>query len=800
MTSDNTNMDNIKEANNSFQIKEYLLQLWRKKYWILLSIIICVGISLYYVYRQPRIYGSTAELIILNSYSTGGYTSTGLAAFSDIKGVAGDVNMFNEMEVMKSPFVMEGVVQRLNLDVSYHTPGFGYDNDLYGISPVTMTFMELASDSTASATISKVNDSKVKIYNFKKNGKQLTSNPIEALLGTIIESPIGKIAINATEYYKNFTEPITVKKESVNNTAIKYAAKMETLAGPEFTSIIKLKTSDISQKRANDILNTVMDVYNEVWIAEKNKSAINTSNFIKERLAIIEQELSGIDESISDVKSSSSMPDLASAAQNYYSQSVSYDERAFEASNQLSIASFLRDYLNDPSKVDELIPVNIGLTSNSVETQIEEYNKTLLKRDNLLQNSTAANPVIAELNNNLASMRQMIEQSINNLIAANQIKIKQATGREKMYTGKISSVPGQEKQILSIERQQKVKENLYLYLLQKREENELSGMITVNNTRLIKAATSLGPVAPVRSRYMLMGLFIGLFIPAGLIFLITISDTKVQTRNDISTLSIPFIGEIPTVKGKGRRGLLLKIFNRRSRNQDDEELEIIIKERSRSQTNEAFRMIRTNLDFMMTTKDSSQTIMITSFNPGSGKTFIALNLGTSLALKGKKVVIVDLDLRRASLSKFIGSPTQGITNYLTSSQTDLNSLIIKRYNDNPIDILPIGAIPPNPAELLIDDRYEALIQELKNSYDYILLDCPPLGIVADASISSRMADLTIFVMRAGLFDKSELEDLENVYTENKLPRMSLILNGIDIKKTVYGYRYSRKHEYYVNED
>lgn len=798
------------DNSNSFQIKEFLNLIWINKYWILLSVIVCTAIALYQVYRQPRIYGSNAELIVLNSNSNS-YTGTGLAAFSDIKGMGTDVNMYNEMEVLKSPYVMEGVVQRLNLNTNYTVPGFGYNIDLYGKSPVTVNILDKNPDYSYSMTVARYNDDKVKVGDFILNGKELDTNPIIVPIGKIVKSPVGKLAITSTEDFRDFDATITVHISPVAAVAKNYSTKISAIPGAEFTSIIKLSYNDVSQDRANDVLNTLMDVYNETWITEKNRSAVNTSNFINERLAVIEKELSGIDEDISNAKSSSQMPDFTSAAQNFYSQSVNYDNRAFEASNQLSIATYLRDYLRDPKKANELIPANSGLTSGAIESQIQEYNKMLIKRDNLLQNSTAANPVIAELNSNLLSMRQVIMQSLDNLIATNEIQINKANSRGSAYSSKVSAVPEQQKEILSIERQQKVKENLYLYLLQKREENELTGMITVNNTRLIREATSLGPVAPVRTNYMITGAGVGLLLPIAIIFLYIMLNTRVHSKNDLAALTIPFIGEVPLSRRKRKRKISLRrILHPRSRKIDDEEIEIVVKEKSRNQINESFRMIRTSLDFMTGADESSKVLMLTSFNPGSGKTFISLNLATSLALKdGKRVLVADLDLRRASLSKFIGSPARGISSYLTGKITDAKSLISVRPEGSIIDILPVGALPPNPAELLLGNRYEQLINELKQMYDYIILDCPPLGIVADTTISARKADLSVFVVRAGLFDKSMIPELEEVYNEKKLPHMSIILNGIDTKKSGYGYRYGYgygygyyyggRHNYYTDD-
>lgn len=801
---ENKNNINTAEEDNNFNIKEFLHLLWLKKYWIILSVVLCTIIAAFMAYRQPRIYGTQAELVILNSNGSG-YTGTGIAAFADIKGMTGDVNMFNEMEVIKSPYIVDGVVRRLNLNTTYTVPAFGYEEDLYGISPISVSFLDVPSDSVATIIVDKIDNSSVRISDFTYNGRPIEENPIIAPLGKTVKSPIGKIAIGGTVNYNNFFEPITVNKGSVIETTRDIAGRITTTQGPDFTSIIFIDYIDVSEQRANDVVATLIDVYNEMWITEKNRSAINTSNFIKERLAIIEKELSGIDANISEVKSSSQMPDFRAAASEYYNQSMRYDNSSFEASNQLSIARFLKEYLQDPSKANDLIPANSGITNGAVESQIQEYNKLLIKRDNLRQNSSDSNPVIMELNNNLASMREVIIQSVDNLIATTQMKVNESLNRERMYSDRISSVPTQEKQILSIERQQKVKENLYLYLLQKREENELTGMITVNNTRVIKEATGNGVVAPIRSRYLMMGFGVGLIIPVAILYFLNTLSSTVKSKNDISGLSVPFLGEIPlsNKRIKDKFGYIRHLLNRKSRKFDDEQIEIVVKDRSRSFINESFRMIRTNLDFMIPTNQKSQVIMTTSFNPRSGKTFVTLNLATTLALKGKKVLVADFDLRRASLSKFIGSPIQGVTTYLSGKNIDIHQLIVKQYNNAIIDFIPVGALAPNPSELLLNDTYDKLIENLRQQYDYIILDCPPMSLVADTTIISRAADMTIFIIRAGIFDKAMLSDLENVYKENKLPHLSVILNGVNPSTSGYGYGYgysSGKHSYYSEDE
>lgn len=803
---ENSKTDNVEvklQASDSFNVREFLHLIWVNKFWIILSVLICTALSYYFYKRQPKVYTSNAEIMLLVGNEDGSMSSGALAALADMEKVQGtNVNFFNELEIMRSPSLMQAVVERLNLSTSYTTEGFGHDEDLYGRSPVLVNFLDVAPDSTASLTLYKSKGGTIVAADFVSNGKKKQGNALRIRPGTVVQTPVGRLAISPTADFEKFPPYVQVTKNSVEAVAASLANQVVTSKKSPENSVVQISFNDVSQKRAIDIVNALIEAYNDLWIAEQTRSAANTSNFIKDRLAVIEKELSGIDSDISQVKSAHQVADFSAAASTYYGQSMNYDTKAFEANTQLSIAQFLRDYLNNSANASSLIPANTG-TSGTIETQIQEYNKMLVKRDALLQNSTEANPVIAQMNSDLASNRALILASLNNLISTYQIEINRAQGRGREFSGKVSAVPEQEKQILSIERQQKVKENLYLYLLQKREENELSRMVTVNNTRVIRAAHGAGLVAGAMPRMLGIGFLIGLAIPLLIIFLYMRLDTKVKSKGDLAGLSIPYLGEMPlNIGAKKVKRSVNRLLHPRSRKMDDSELKLVVRDHSRSYINEAFRMLRTNLDFMSNSSSGCEVIMVTSFNPGSGKTFISLNLAKSLALKGKRVLVIDMDLRRASLSTYSGNPTQGVSTYLTGKAADISGLIRVNNSGSGIDLLPVGAIPPNPVELVLSDRFKEMVSYLRSSYDYIVLDCPPYDLVADTAIISKAADVTLFVVRAGLMSKNMLSEIEETYRNHKLPNMALILNGIQPKNSYYlkRYGYSSYTDYYMSDD
>lgn len=793
-------------AGSIFDLKEYLHQLWVAKYWIILSVAICAGVAYYNFMRQARIYGSQTEVMLLfgnSGSSTGG--NAGIDALADMAGIQNqqNINLFNEMEIIRSPLIMEDVVRRLGLNTHYSKEGFGHQEDLYGQEPVLVTFMDIAPEGSASMVLTREKNGMLTASDFIKDRKPLAAGALQIPMNVIVNTPLGRLSVVPTGRMDNFTEPILVQQESVQTTANGMSGAVTTTKKSPENSIVVIGFTDVSQKRATDVVNGIVEAYNNLWVTEQNRASDATTQFIKDRLDVIERELSGIDANISNVKSANRVPDLEAAVSNYYGQSTAYDSRVFEANTQLNIAQFLRDYLQEHSRDTDLIPANTGAGGN-IEGQIAEYNKLVLKRNSLLQNSTEANPVIAQMNGDIATARALILTSLNNLIKTSTYEVNRAQGRAGDFSSKVAQVPQAQKQILSIERQQKVKENLYLYLLQKREENELQRMIDVDNTRVLRPAYETGLVTGAMRRAVLYGILLGLFIPMLIVFLVMQLNNKVTRKSELKGLSIPFLGEMPLTQYKRKHKFnILRVLHPNSRKVDDKELMVVVKERSRSYINEAFRLIRTNLDFMADTDKGCKVIMFTSFNPGSGKTFIALNLAKSLALKGKKVLLIDTDLRRASLTKFAGQTPQGISTYLTEKTDDVASLIKTNTQGGvPVDLLPVGAVPPNPVELLLSERLDKLIAELRKHYDYIVLDCPPYDLVADTVIISRVADMTIFVVRAGLFAKSMVKDLEKLYQDGKLPHMSIILNGIDPRKSYYADRYGYKghNSYYISED
>jgi capsular exopolysaccharide synthesis family protein len=386
-------------------------------------------------------------------------------------------------------------------------------------------------------------------------------------------------------------------------------------------------------------------------------------------------------------------------------------------------------------------------------------------------------------------MRGSLVHSIDNQLVALETQIKTQKNYGGQATSRIASNPNQAKYLLSVERQQKVKESLYLYLLQKREENELSQAFTAYNTRVITMPSGpMTPTAPVKKNILLVAFALGLLIPVVIVFVQENSNTVVRSRKDLDVLSLPFVGEIPY---HGVAEKKKSLFRRKAK----DVRQVVVKEASRDLVNEAFRVLRTNLEFMMGREEGGNVVVLTSFNPGSGKSFLSVNMALSLAIKGKRVLVIDGDLRHGSTSAYIGSPKQGLSDYLGGRIPQVQDVLVSYEGRSNLQVLPVGTIPPNPTELLYEPRLQALIQEMKAQYDYVFIDCPPIEMLADTQIIEQYADRTLFVIRAGLLDRSMLPELETLYKEKKFKNMAVILNGTDGAAGRYGYGYRNGYAY-----
>ena len=782
MTENNNSTNNtfIQEEESSIQLIDLWHMIWDHKWWSVLSVFLCLCVAAFYLYRTPDVYTRSAKVIIDESDQDATMRNLGVISAGAMR-LRSFNSVENEMEALSSPDLMQTVVERLNLQTRYVEEQLFRSVELYQNCPVELILAGDNPQSGFSFLLSNKGEGHITLSEFKIR-KDEFKETVSGMLGDTLLTPVGAIVIYPMEeYLEDFKNDIRITWANSMAVAKSYCTKLNvTLSGKE-SSVIVLSMNDTYPGRSSAILSSLIDVYNEVWISNKNKSAINTTAFINERLVVIEEELATVEEALKKYKSSNNLTDIKAVGKIYLDESSEYATKSFEVANQLSIATYIKDYLNDPANSMALIPSNLGLTSVSVESQIAEYNELVIQRDRLLTSSTEKNPLIADLNSALASIRSAILRSVENLIATLNLQLEKINSQEEQILARISSSSGQELQLLSIERQQQMVQNLYTFLLQKREENELAALINVGNTRVIMNPNgSPNPVSPNKMMIILAALVLGCGIPFAVYFLRKMLDMTIKNKGDLGHLSIPFLAEIPRFVKKEDR---YKKFRRRNNN-DKSVTKILVKAGSRDMMNEAFRVLRTNLDLMLK-KGKSHVLMFTSFNPNAGKTFTVMNIAASMALKDAKVLLIDLDLRKASLSKALDLVHSGVAAYLNGKIDDY-----KEYTDEimpNLHVLPVGTLPPNPTELLLTEKFRQMIEQMREEYDYIFIDCPPIDVVADASIITEYVDMTVFVMRASLMDKRVLPLVEELYRSRKYNHMTLILNSVDIQYKKYGY-------------
>lgn len=782
-------------------IKDFVSACLSKWIWFAISLVICVGCGILYILSKEPVYQRYEQVLIKDQDSSadiGGVAS----AFTSLGFGSGNSGVNNELISLTSPAIMYEVVKRLDLDMAYSKKGFFHGTTLYGQTlPIVVDFLDIPVQGGASLRITMQSDSSFSLSRFSlftPDGKEKFDQELAVpKIGSIVKTPIGRVKISPNPNYvgvvNNDGAVIDIVKTPLQETVEHYGKQLTgDLVDPD-AEVIELSIKDVNVQRAVDILNTIITVYNENWMADKNRLAVATSAFIDDRLKVIQTELGDVDDYIAKYQTSTGTVDLKASASMSLHKEAELDSRIVGLSNEIGMAQYMQDYLQSSSNKYDVIPLNIGITSDGIDTQIAEYNSLLLRRNDLVDNSSLDNPIVERYDARLEGMRSALSNSIATHKKRLTSLLKSAQEEKARAESKMLSTPEKSLPLLTEGRQQKVKESLYLFLLQKREENELGQKFTADNVRIITPPIGpLKPVAPRKKIILAFSFLIGLAIPLGIMYILESSDTKIRDKKDLSGLKAPFAGEIPQV---GKRGSLKTDANKKHSSRKDEKAPLaVVEEGKRDVVNEAFRVIRSNVDFMTGKTQGARVLMLTSFNPGSGKSFISYNLALSFALKNKKVLLVDCDLRHGSSSMYVGMPKKGMTDYLTENVDNWHSLVTNSPAHPNLSILPIGKMPPNPAELLEGSQLSKLIEEARKEYDYVFLDCPPVNIVVDTQIIAPYSDITLFVVRAGLLERSSLREIDEIYEEKRYKHIAIILNGTDTVHSRY-YTYGNYQNY-----
>ena len=790
---------------SGFSFQELLLVIVKKWYWFVISLGICLSLAVLSILTTSPVYSRKTSILVKDKDNA--TLSSEFSQFSSIGLGKKNTNIRNEMITFRSPLYVRDVVDSLNLEMSYSTKGTFHDNVLYGHNlPIKVSLTDATPDLKAFLTVELTKNNEIVLSGFwsdnivipagttaekaEKLKSQVKNKRIKSKLGLITSTPIGQVLVTPSEYYAGETGmKIDVNRTSKDEVVKSIVSRLRVDFIDERASVIEITFTDGSKERAEDVLNVLFDKYNARWVNDINEQAKRTIDFINGELAEIQGELGDVDANISQYKSEHKVPDLTVASNIYMNKAEVTSSELLNYRNQLYMAKYIKSQLVGDTNKFKLLPANSGIDNNVVSQQIMAYNEKLLQRNNLVANSSVNNPYVIDLDQQLSAMRQAILAALDNVIVNLQDHINALQGSASTTEGKIAANPTLEKNLLSVERKQKVMEQQYMFLLQKKAENQLSKAFTNYNTKMLAPPDgNANPIKPVKLNILAIASLLGLAIPIVLIFLMHTLNTTVRGRKDLDVLSVPFIGEIP-LSYRPLPGLL-KLFQKKK----EKTREIVVEAESSNVINEAFRVVRTNLEFISGREGKNKVIMFTSSNPGSGKTFITCNLGASFAIKGKRVIAIDLDLRKASTSTIINSPRKGVADYLSERVDDLDSLIVKGTITPNLDVLPVGTIPPNPTELLFTERFDELIEKLRSLYDFVFIDCPPVEIVADATIINKLCDMTVYVIRSGIMERSMLSEVEKYYTENRYKNMSVILNGTTKDNSGYG-RYGYTYGY-----
>lgn len=771
-----------KEEN--IDVKELLFKYLIHWPWFVGAVIACLIAAWVYLYISTPVYNISATVLIKDDKKGG---SAGMSTELENLGLDGLIsssqNIDNEIEVLRSKTIAKEVVEDLGLYISYTDEDEFPSRNMYKTSPVQVSLTPQEADLLEEPMIVEMTlqpqgsmDVTVKIDDdeYQKHFEKLpavfpTDKGTLAFFLTPDSISSSKRILEETtaseKTTRNITatinKPLAVAKAYCKNMTIEPTSKTTSVA------VISLKNSNV--QRGKDFINKLLEMYNINTNNDKNEVAQKTAEFINERISIISKELGSTEKDLESFKRGAGITDLTSDAQIALTGSAEYEKKRVENQTQINLLQDLQKYMQNEGY--EVLPSNIGLQDVNLAAAINRYNEVLVERKRLLRTSTENNPTIINLDTSISAMKENVQVSLDRVLRGLFITKADLDREANRYSRRISEAPGQEREFVSIARQQEIKAGLYLMLLQKREENAITLAATANNAKIIDdAIADEAPVSPKGKMIYLIALVLGVGIPVGVIYLLELTKFKIEGRSDVEKLtSLPIVGDIPLT--------------------DEKQGAIAVFENQNNLMSETFRNIRTNLQFML--GNDKKVILVTSTVSGEGKSFISANLAISLSLLGKKVVIVGLDIRKPGLNKVFNIPRKevGITQYLANPEKNLMDLVQLSDISKNLYILPGGTVPPNPTELLARDGLDKAIETLKKNFDYVILDTAPVGMVTDTLLIGRVADLSVYVCRADYTHKNEYTLINELADKDKLPSLCTVINGLDLKKRKYGYYY-----------
>jgi tyrosine-protein kinase Etk/Wzc len=751
----------VKDINVGDSIKKYLY------HWPLFAsaIILCLACAFLYIEYAKRVYDVKAQLLFKNEDNSDGHRES---ALEELDIVPSNKVVENEMEILKSRILMTNVVNELRLWIAYKKIGFLKTQDLYTHKPVQLTLIKSYGEIGGEKINIRIKDDRK--FVLLKDTKQS-----ELLFPSILKTKSGVWKLDKTKNLKHFIgETINISINNNDSVAASILTNFHTEVISKQATVVEMSLRETIPERGRDILNRLIEVYNLAAVQDKNRVTESTLKFIDERLAAVTSELNNVEKEVERFKSSKGLTDISSQSKFYLENVTTNDSKLNEVNVEIQVLEGIEKYINSPATGRP--PATVGITDPALVTLINQLIGLEFQRERLLANTPEGNPMFDPINRQLASTRQSIKDIIQGIKSSLISTRKQLQTYDSRFVSSIKDLPGQERQYLVMQRQHGIKEELYIYLLKKREEAALSYASTLSNSRIVESAFYGSPISPNIPLTYALALLFGLVLPASFIYGREVLNNKVR-KEVSSTTSVPLLGELVYQEGPNV---------------------IVMHERNCRIIAEQFRSLRTNLKFLNGNGENSRVIMLTSGMSGEGKSFITCNLGAALSASGRKTIILELDMRKPTISKYFhqnGAP--GLSNFLNGT-ADKEEIVQSVEGYPNLFIISAGELPSNPSEILEEPRINQLIEWLRLNYDEILIDTPPVQLVTDGMIISKHCDIHLYVIRQGVTYKSHLEYLKQLYQDKKLDNLHVIFNGVDMKGR-HSYNRNVDYAYYSDE-
>lgn len=770
------------ETEDEINLRELVFKYFHYWRWFVISVIVFLVLGVFAYLRMDREYDIAFSILLKEDKGTGGAQKGALGSLADLGLLSTTNNIDNEVAVFSSPNLMKQTILALELQTSYYENGIFRNTEVYNECPYYVRLEDVKPEELkgeVSFTINRVNDNGVDIdgeYIVKKE-KYNIKGSLDQLPG-FIELPEGMgrlyVAYRPNIDVLKREEGYNITIQNAQSKAYQLVKDLNVSPTSKSSSVLNINMNVMNIQKGIDILNEMVKLYNLNNVNDNNEIAINTSIFVDGRLKDIQGELKGIEDEVVDYKKSQSITDLGEEAKIYVEQTSSVEQKRIDIATQLQTIELVDNFVNKSDNSYKLIP-NLGITDTGLAAIIANYNAALLAYERLESSASENNPARARALSDLTNTRESIQAAIINVKRALNISKQEIDKQALRLSSRISSVPMQERGLLEIMRQQQIKQSLYLYLMQVKEETNITMASTSDKAKVITdPIIPEGPKSPKRNIILLVCLLIGLAVPIAIIYIKDLLQINIGDRQELEKLSkVPVIGEIM----------------KKDANDDT----LVVKSNRTTPIVELFRSLRNNIQFVLNSSENKNTILVTSTVPGEGKTFVSINLAASFTLSDKKVLLIGMDIRNPKLASDMGfRKGAGLTSYLSGSEPDWKPLLIKMKDYPSLDILQAGVIPPNPNELLMKPAMKELLIQARNDYDIVIIDSAPIGVVSDTFLLSSLADVTVYVTRENVTPKQAINFVNEVYQDHKLPNMYMVLNGAELSKNKgrYGYGYT----------